>query len=205
MTISEKIKQELEDPFRSFRIFEVVLASFCITLPLWLYLIDTNDPVRLSGFRGSISAYVDMKRNYFFGMLICIAAMLFLVNGAVYFKKEERLQLNRAGKWYNMILGVCLMMVICFHYKDYPNAHLTFAISFFMGNALVMAFFHDKKYRTISLILAFSTVIFFVILKWLHVKQWVFWAEWLSLTIIGIHQILQATRIIKAYNKKELV
>ena len=205
MTPFEKIKRELQDPFRSFRILEIIIASICITLPLWLYLIDTADSLRSKCFRGSISDYVNMTRSYFFGMFMCIAAMLFIVNGAVYFKREERLHLNKAGKWYNVILGVCLMLVICFHHEDWPKTHLTFAISFFVGNALVMAFFHDKKYRFISLTLALSTLIVFAILKWLKVNQWVFWAEWLSLALIGIHQILQATRVIQDFRNKELV
>jgi hypothetical protein len=43
------------------------------------------------GFRLSLSDYVYSSNSYIFGMLYTMAAMLFIFNGAVYFKSQKRL------------------------------------------------------------------------------------------------------------------
>lgn len=198
MTLAQKIRTELQDPFKSFRILEIIIAAICITLPLWLFIADTKQPGELHKyFRGSISDYVYMQRSYIFGMLLCMAAMLFVFNGSVYFKKEEQLNLKRSGKWYNIILGVCLLGVILFPHGEYPVPHYTFAIAFFVGNAIVIGVFHEEKYRAISLILAILTMAAFVVHLVYQKLLSVFWAEWISLTVIGVHQILQAAKVIR--------
>jgi hypothetical protein len=136
-----------------------------------------------------------MKRSYIFGMLLSIAAMLFIFNGAVYFKNERYFELSRAGKWYNIILGMSLLAVILLPYKQYVVPHYFFAGTFFVGNALVIGIFHKRKYRIPSLVLSILTLVAIALHFLSHVVS-LFAAEWLSLTVIGIHFILEATGVI---------
>ena len=80
MKIFSIVKTTLADPLVTFKYFERFIAIFCIIMPLILWLADggINHP-----FRDSISDYVYMPHSYVFGMLLCIAAMLFIFNGAV--------------------------------------------------------------------------------------------------------------------------
>ena len=99
MNIISKIKVKMSDPLLTFRYFERFVAFFCIIIPLILWLADggTDHP-----FRPSISNYVYMKHSYVFGMLMCIAAMLFIFNGAVYYKNEKQMNISWHGQWYNV-------------------------------------------------------------------------------------------------------
>jgi len=160
-----------------------------------LRLTDTKpDADDRFGFQSSVSAYVYMPHSYIFGMLLCMAAMLFIFNGAVYFRNEEphKLDLNPKGKWYNLALGLALMMIIVLPCHDYVVAHDIFAGLFFLGNAFVIGFFHAPKNRVPSIALALLTVASMV--PWaLHVTT-LFYSEWLSLIVIGIHFILEARK-----------
>ena len=123
-------------------------------MPALLWLADTGK----REFRYSISDYVYMNHSYIFGMLLCTAAMLFIFNGAVYFKTEQKVNVNKQGKWYNVILGTSLLGVILLPHLQYPVPHYTFAGIFFIGNALVIGIFHKTEDRKISIILALLTV-----------------------------------------------
>ncbi len=184
------IQRGLRDPLKTFRAFEITIAAICMTIPLLLKLADWQ----YAGFRDSISAYVDMPSRQIFGMLLCIPSMLFIFNGAVYFRNESRFGLKKGGKWYNIALGFSLLGVILFHYVNQKYFHFAFAILFFVGNALVIAIYHKKKHRWISLFLALLTVTFLVLG---FTKQISLLAgEWLSLAVIGIHFILETTGIL---------
>jgi Protein of unknown function (DUF998) len=188
MNIGQRISRAVNDPLRSFKIFERIITVVCITIPLLLWIGD-GWPKK---FRSSISDYVYMCRSYIFGMLLAVAAMLFITNGAVYFRNEgmEKLNLRKQGKWYNVALGLSLLGVILFPYKQYQYPHYFFAIIFFVGNALVIGLFHQKEYRKLSVTLAFLTIgsLLPVFLGWFSL----FWGEWLSLAVIGIHFYLES-------------
>lgn len=200
MSFVKRIRRQLEDPYKSFRVLEVIIAAVCMTLPIWLYLAD-DPPADGSAkrFRGSISDYVYMNHSYVFGMLLTIAAMLFIVNGAVYFKKQEELVLGKSGKWYNILLGLFLFGVILFPHEENPIPHYAFAILFFAGNAVVTALFHARKYRVISIVLAVMTVVAFLVTLCWPEHLSLFWSEWISLVVIGVHLILQALKVISYF------
>src|ERR1700761_4886682 len=104
MSFTQTLKTKLRDPLATFKGLERTIAAVCILIPVILRLTDTNNNPLChdhSGFRFSISDYVYMPAAYMFGMMLCIAAMLFIFNGAVYFRNEEphKLNLNPNGKW----------------------------------------------------------------------------------------------------------
>jgi len=195
MNFTQTIKEGINDPLKTFKVFERIISAICIAIPPLLWLTDTGHPA----LRSSISYYVYMNNSYIFGMLLCMASMLFIFNGAVYFRNEDNFKLNKNGKWYNVVLGICLLLIIIIPTKTFPNIHLAFGIIFFLGNALVIGIFHKKKDRKISITLAVLTIASFV-LNLFHVFS-LFWAEWLSLIVIAIHFILQSKGIISTFKR----
>ena len=149
MNFPRKIERVLKTPLKTFIIFERIIASVCILIPVILKLYDKDCP----RFRYSISKYAYMSNSYIYGMLLCMAAMLFIFNGAVYFKSEADLKLDKNGKWYNVVLGISLIGVILFPPLKYVLLHRIFGAIFFMGNAFVIGFF-QKKNRIVGITLA---------------------------------------------------
>lgn len=179
------IKSKLSDPLFTFRLFERFIAAFCILIPLILWATDGLLP---HPFRPSISQYVYMTDSYVFGMLLSIGAMLFIFNGAVYFKNEQYMHISKHGQWYNVVLGLSLIGVISFPCEEYPVPHYIFAIIFFLGNALVTGIFYKDKDKTLSVIMAILTVasLPFAFIGVISLLV----AEWMSLIVISIHFIL---------------
>jgi hypothetical protein len=186
------IRRTAQDPLATFRIFEIMIAVVCIAMPGLLWLADNPLAKPLI----CISEYAYMPMSYFYGMLLTVPAMLFIFNGAVYFRNEANLNLSKAGKWYNIILGVSLLGVILTPYHQYFWPHLILASIFFGGNAVVIAVFHQPKYRTVSIILALLTVVTLA-LNQIFNEISLFWAEWASLAVIGIHFILEAAGVVQ--------
>lgn len=150
---------------------ERVLAVVCAFTPLVLILFDSG-PVR-----NSISAYYDMEQNQWYYFLLTVAAMLFIVNGVV--KQENS---------YNTVLGVLLAGVVLFNQDDITWLHVAFAVAFFGGNALVIAFFSrgSTALRAGLLgVLVLALVAYFVFDSFT-----LFWLEWASLLVIATHYIL---------------
>jgi hypothetical membrane protein len=187
MSLALRLSRAMHDPLQAFRMFEILLAAVCIVMPLFLRLADTD----AVGFRTSISNYVYMPRSYIFGMQLTIPAMLFIFNGAVYFKNQDRLALAPAGKWYNIILGASLLGVVLLPHKEHHYSHYVFAAIFFIGNAIVIGVFHKPRYRIPSLIMSALTILTISLHFLIHTVS-LFAAEWLSLAVIGIHFILEA-------------
>jgi hypothetical protein len=192
MSLPTFFSSNVSDNLKPFRTFEIIIASVCITIPIFLRIADPCT----HGFRCSISDYAYMDRSYIFGMLLCIAAMLFIFNGAVYFYKHQSFEMMTPGKWYNVVLGVSLLMVILLPYKEFKYPHYTFASIFFGFNAFVIGFFHQRKYRVISRILAVATLTSLGLHFAFKKEISLFWGEWLSLIVIGVHFILMADGII---------
>lgn len=189
-SIAQQIRRALNNELKTFKVFERTIALVCITIPAILWLADKGT----TGFRSSISNYVYMDRSYIFGMLLCTAAMLFIFNGAVYFRNDNKLNINKHGKWYNVILGLSLLGVILFPHEEYAIPHYIFAGIFFLGSAVFIGIFHQKKDRKISITLAVITIT--CILLHFIIGIPLFWAEWLSLTVIGVHFILESKGIL---------
>lgn len=186
MNIFTRISNVLADPLATFRIFERTIAVVCVTIPVLLRLADKGN----TGFRESISDYVYMSDSYIYGMLLCMAAMLFIFNGAVYFRNEVVFNLPRAGKWYNVILGVSLLGVILFPHRQYVVIHYFFGGLFFLGNAVVTALFCYVRDRVLSIVLAVLTV---AAVGLHYAGVWsLLVGEWISLTVIAVHFIMQA-------------
>ncbi|MES1214946.1 MAG: hypothetical protein ABUT20_05480 [Bacteroidota bacterium] len=227
--IAQKVKRRLEDPFKTFKAYERIIAAVCISIPLILRIYDKDIfyPVKVKlvasdnltdavpkiekdwlGFRLSISDYAYSLNSYLFGMLLCIAAMLFIFNGAVYFKSQRSLSLNSKGKWYNVILGISLLGVICCPHRDWQILHYIFAAIFFFGNAIVTIVFHNKDDKKKSITMGILTVIFLLLaflddhFKLIGGHFTIFWGEWFSLTVIGIHLILES-RLVNYYRFKK--
>lgn len=177
---------------------EIYIALICIGIPIILRIADTKD--NQIGFRSSISAYIDMNRRHVFGMAITIAAMLFIYNGVINLNDNIQEQIVTYDFWrdrgYNIFLGVMLFGVLLFPYNVYKKTHYTFAVLFFVGSTLVIAFFHEEDDAIISYFIAAASIIALVA----HIinEKWInlFWAEWIALTVIGIHFILEAKDII---------
>jgi MFS family permease len=165
--------------------FQKSMAAVFATIPLILRFTDDT-----GAFRDSISDYVYMPHSYVFGMLLGAAAMMFIFNGALYFVTQDTLDISTKGKWYNVILGLLLLGVICTPHKQYSYIHYPVSIAFFVGNAIVTAIFHNKRDRVISIILASLTAGVFAF-SYANVIT-VFWAEWASLVCISIHFIMQS-------------
>jgi len=152
--------------------------------------------------RDSISSYVSMKNAQIFGLLLTVASMLFIFNGAIYINKVEESSSKWHGKWYNLVLGFCLLCVVLFPCTN-PHLryfHYGFAILFFGGSAVVIAFFNDRQHRIISAVIAgvclLSFALYLLNALWLHSPLFtsltLFWAETVSLWVVGIHYILES-------------
>ena len=94
----------------------------------------------------SISAYVTMEDSHIFGMVLAIAAMLFMANGVVYW---DEIQISEAKwrRWLTIVLGILLLGVIIFPYNTMATTHLVFAGLFFAGCAIGTAFRTKVKER----------------------------------------------------------
>lgn len=219
--LNEMASRFLRDDLKIFRAFQVVIACICIMIPLLLRWSDNDtfypnkpqaaktaelgsqecgyDPDTSSlickdklGFRISLSDYVYSSNSYVFGTLYCMAAMLFMFNGAVFFKSRRYLQAGNKGKWYNVLLGFFLLCVIFNPPHERPFWHYLFTILFFVGNIFVIAFWHTKKNRAISIVLAALTVLALILALIPPRVISILLAEWISLTAIAVHLILEA-------------
>ena len=190
-----KFKNKYTTDDTTFLVVEQLIAAICILIPLFLYLADNNT------IRGSISSYVDMKNSYIYGLLLGIASMLFIFNGALYFKTTPKPLMNykkNRGKWYNIILGIALMGVVLFPYNGKLSfLHYFFTIVFFGGSAVVMFLFQNPKHIYISRILAIVSMfgLGFCVLGGNSIIN-LFWAEWISLFLIGLYYILESKDIV---------
>ena len=185
MGISANITMTNQQQINFFIIFQKVIAGVCLCIPLILRATD-----HASSFRPSISNYVYMQHSYVFGMLLTIGAMMFMFNGALYFNTEDKLDISDRGKFYNLILGIALLLVVCFPHLQFPVEHYTVAIIFFFGNAVVTALFHNKKDSNSSILLAIATVAGFIFV-YANIFS-LLCAEWISLACIAGHFWMQA-------------
>lgn len=165
--------RNIADDVTKFARLERILAVVCVLSPLIMIIGDNGN------IRPSISAYYDLKNSVVFYVPLTMAFMLFLVNGLI--KKQ---------KSYNTILGVCLAGLVIFNHEDFHTVHLISAAAFFLGNAFVIVWYTSKKELWFKIILV-AIIIITLGLSILGIIS-VFWAEWISLLIIGTHYILES-------------
>jgi len=161
---------------------ERVLTLVCVASPLVMVFIDPKP------LRGSISAYYAMSENQWFYVPLAIGAMLFIVNG-----------ITRSGHWYNWVLGGALIGLLMFH--SGLLLHAVFAFTFFAGNVAVMVWWSDApaEYRY-----GFAAVIGWIAIATLAVGVLtLWWAEFISLLIIGAHFLLDSLKRWNWYNALE--
>lgn len=110
--LDAKTNEFSDDGLRPFKLFRIIIAAACISIPLILWPADDLFP----GFPSGISEYVQISKSYVFGMLLCMATLLFLFNGIVFLRQKKRgLSPNKQGKWSNVVLGFALLLVIILH------------------------------------------------------------------------------------------
>lgn len=144
------------------------------------------------GFRMSVSDYVYGSRSYVFGILYCLAAMLFVFNGVVYLHRRDTLLLRANGHWYNLWIGLFLLGVALCPARVSPLWHVLFSVFFFAGNIGVLLFIanpgESRGSRMVRIGMAVA-VCLALILTWTGPLT-LLWAEWISLVIIATHLIL---------------
>ena len=161
------------DPLRGFVSLERNLAAILWLTPVALILADEGTT------RDSISAYHDVAHPEVFYVPLTVAAMLFIVNGVL-----------KHGHWYNWVIGTLLGTLVLFdHESDLKLLHTIGATGFFLGNVAVMIWFSKRKPKAV--IVGLVAVIAASVVLW-QTTDWftLFWAEWVSLTIIAAHYIL---------------
>jgi hypothetical protein len=144
------------------------------------------------GFRLSMSDYVYSSRSYLFGVLYCMAAMLFIFNGVVYIKRRNILQVRNNGHWYNIWIGIFLLGVSLCPDQDNKLWHILFSILFFAGNIMVLLFIANPGETRKSKIVRFAmaAVVVLVLILWKFDFLTLLGAEWFSLIVIATHLIL---------------
>jgi hypothetical protein len=209
---------------------EIALAVVLIFMPLVLYLVEKGTVFKgcegelnqVEGFRDSISNYVYMHNAQIFGMFLGAAAIMFIYNGMIYLKKEEEIkQIQKSGerghfatvaaeqiekekphggKFYNIIFGLSLLGVLLFPHCEFPIPHYVSAVIFFVGSIVLMAFAGNKKFRKTGIFLAVISTVSLV-LSFVKLESFtLFFAEWVALTAIAIHYVLEANYNATLYN-----
>jgi len=156
---------------------ERMLALICLTAPFFLIEGDNWH------VRDSISAYYNIDKAVLFYVPLTVAFMLFVVNGLV----KDRHP-------YNTVLGAALAGLVLLNHHDFKIAHLIFAAIFFLGNAYVIVKYSSREERWFKI--GWVAVIAIALASWGFGLITLFWAEWISLCIIGIHYILESLEVI---------
>lgn len=156
------------------------------------------------GFRSSVSEYAYGSKGYLFGLLYCMAAMLYIYNGFVHLRRKHHLSIRNGGQGINIVIGFCLIGVVLNPESKSELWHNAFSIAFFATNILAMLF-SSKKNETIGfkrtrIIMAIVTLLALVGALSLHWYN-LLWAEWISLTIIAIYLIMVVAKSAEKSNR----
>lgn len=157
---------------------EAIVTGVCLFIPLLLFAGADGT------FLPSISAYYGMERAQYFFVPLTMAGMLFIVNGVV-----------KRAHWYNVWLGVSLLVLTFFNHVDHHLIHLTAAAAFFVGNGIVFVVFSPKKELWFKAALA---AIMGAALLGHYGLGWysLFFAEAFSLWVIAAHFFLETLGLI---------
>ncbi len=156
------------------------------------------------GFRLSMSDYVYSSKSYLFGLLYCLAAMLFIFNGVMNITRKEDLSIDKYAPWYNIFIGIFLIGVVFSPQRDHPLLHNIFTGLFFAGNIFTMWLYatpnETRPYKIIRKLMAIAIIIVIAITITPTIQIFtVLQAEWFSLTLIGFHLIMVA------YQQKKMI
>lgn len=147
-------------------------------------------------FRQSLSDYVYSPNSYLFGLLYCMAAMLYIFNGVVYLNTHKALKIAKNGSIYNILIGLSLIGVVLYPKHVEPLWHDLFSFLFFLLNIFVMIFVprpgESKTFKLTRIAMGLTTLA--VLLIWIFFFRPIglLWAEWISLLIISSYLILMA-------------
>ena len=182
-------------------IIPVIITFLPLTIPLlvravdnknigmWITLTGTIALLALyflfvegrTGVKGSISAYVRMENPHVFGMLLSVAAMLFLVSGAVYAEKKRTLRF-REGGWRSVISflqGILLLGVVTVPCDILEIPHLIIALLFFISCGLNTLARETKPGKRLQQRLVdFVPVIIMAVAMLIHFAQGWVWLNW---------------------------
>lgn len=143
------------------------------------------------GFRASVSNYAYSSNSYIFGLLYCLAAILFIYNGIIHIKithdkaRFESTNLNKNGSWYYITIGVSLLLIVFFPLHSVELLHFLFTGIFFGAGLLAIIVLPNKhESKTTRYIVAAAAVIALAIAIFHHA---ILWGEWVALAIIAIH------------------
>jgi hypothetical protein len=154
----------------------ITLAGTITLLGLYFFFVEHRTDVK-----GSISAYVRMENPQIFGMLLSIAAMLFLASGAVHAEKKRTMNF-REGGWrsiVNVIQGIFLLGVVVIPCDTMKNLHLTIALIFFVSCGLSTLVRETKPAkRTQQRIIDFVPVVIMAVAMLIHFAQGWCWLNW---------------------------
>ena len=154
---------------------EVILVVFLLLLPLVLILATGET-------RTSISNYAYSDQKTLFGMLLAIAAAMFVYNGVI----------NRE-KWYNIVLGCSLFGVALTPHLDYPILHYSFAGLFFLGSVATMIIYSSAPQRELKIVL--GAFIILALLNYFITGMYsLLVAEWIGILPISVHFIFESLK-----------
>jgi hypothetical protein len=78
---------------------------------------------------GSVSAYWDVDPDYYFWAPFTAGAVLLFIDGLISLAAPS--QRRYRNRWFNVVLGVALLLLTWFNKDDYPEVHYTSAVTFF--------------------------------------------------------------------------
>lgn len=147
----------------------------------------------------SISIYVTMTDSYIFGVLLTVPAMLFAVNGLVYWTVPDPGK-GRWGTWraiINIVAGFALVNVALIHCVRNRTEHLVAASVFFLCCALTCIGNERKDWLTYTISLLVMGAGGFILLG--NLQGWftfyphlftIFGAEAIALWVTGVNYIM---------------
>jgi hypothetical membrane protein len=161
---------------KRFRNLQTWFAGFLVLIPLILYIYTGE-------WRDSISDYAYSEGNLLYAALLSIAATIFMYSGFI--KK----------KWYNVVLGIALLLVGTTKHNHEVILHYGAATVFFIGSVVVMIVYSSTKQRIYKIIAGA-----FIVLAMILHFAFDFWslliAEWIGILPISLHFIGESQEII---------
>lgn len=148
---------------------ENTIALILLSIVPVLYLITGT-------FEESISDYDYTKGDNVFVCFLTLAGSLFLYNA------------ERTRKSYNLILGISIILVALFPYKEFPIIHFTGAALFYIGNVFLTIHHSSKKQRPIKIVIGLVTIsalLFHFAFDYISLL----WAEYIGIMPIVYHFI----------------
>jgi hypothetical protein len=127
----------------------------------------------------SISAYA-YATPMTFCVLLMTPALLFIYDGV------EHLEV----RWYNIIQGALLVVVVLFRHEQYFWIHHVAAVLFFLGSLFEMVYFSVAEERNWKIIVAVAVLLGMAICL-LYANKPILAAEWIGIIQMSIHTHLE--------------